>query len=385
MSFPMLVTYFMIDAFCIIMACVMGAHLTSDFGSEFEVKALRKSLAAYCSFLVFGLLCLSMQNGVLTYRVSTAYLTNGLSLFFINFTVFYWFVFAMAKLSRGRAFAGKWLYALSAAPMVLTAVICLATPWTGWGYTFTVGGQYRRGPLFIVLAMISYLYDLIVCVYAISCALQEKQAERRKLCWVMGLYIVFPMGAGLVQLRVAGTPIMAPAIMVALFLVFVTIQSSQIYNDALTGLNNRKRAYAYLERELAAAGKDHPVAVYIMDVDDFKQVNDQQGHVEGDRALTILAEALRRLAVKESLMVARYGGDEFLMVSGTRSTTPPEAVAEALHRQLQMLCIERDLPYALTVSVGYVTVTERTITAAEAVQQADQRLYEAKTRYHAGR
>ena len=384
MSIQMIVTYLVIDLFCIIMACVMGAHLNGDFGSEGEVKALKDALVSYCGFLLFGLLWLLTQNGCLLYNAAVAWIANSLSLLLLNLMAFYWFVFAMTKLSRGRFFSRKKVYYLCLLPIAATAVLCLSTPWTGWAFTITADGSYRRGPLFVLASSVGYLYDLVVCVYAIVCALREKQAERRKLCWVIGLFIFFPMAAGVIQLVVTGTPILAPAIIVALFLVFVTIQSSQIYNDALTGLNNRKRAFAYLERELAASGGEHATVVYMIDADDFKLINDQQGHLEGDRALQTIAAAIAAIASEYGLFVARYGGDEFLMIDSGKKQTAPDVVIEELDRQLRQLCAERDIRCTLTVSTGYAETTDRGARANDVLKAADESLYRAKSKLHSG-
>lgn len=382
MNIQMIVTYVVIDSFCIIMACVMGAHLNSDFGSESEVKALKNAMTAYCGFLIFGLLWLLTQNGYLAYNAAVAWIANTLSLFLLNLMAFYWFVFAITKLSRNRAFSNRKVYYLSLLPIAAAALLCVSSPWTGWAFTITADGQYERGPLFLPASSIGYLYDVIVCVYAIICAFREKQTERKKLCLVIGLFIVFPMAAGAIQLIVTGTPILAPAILTAMFLVFVTIDSSQIYNDALTGLNNRKRAYAYLEKELSSANGEHATVVYMIDVDNFKLINDQQGHVEGDRALKTFADVLVLLAAKYDLFVARYGGDEFLIVDSSRNLAAPDAVVEDMNRELQRLCAERDIRYALTVSTGYAETTDRGARATDVIALADERLYAAKSMLH---
>lgn len=231
---------------------------------------------------------------------------------------------------------------------------------------------------------IGYLYDVVVCVYAIFCAVREKQRERRKLCLVIGLFIVFPMAAGGVQLIVTGTPILAPSILTALFLVFVTVESSQIYNDALTGLNNRKRAFDFLERALTAAGSEHAVVVYMADVDSFKQINDRQGHVEGDHALRTIAQALFALASKYDLFVSRYGGDEFLIIDSGRTLTAPDVVTGELDRQLRQLCADNGITYPLTLSIGYTEVRDRGLRLNDVVAHADARLYEAKSKLHGG-
>lgn len=380
MDFKMIVTYVFIDIFCIIMAAVMGININSDFGSEFEVKALRKAMISYCGFLVSGLVWLLTQNGYLIYNVAVLWIANCLSLMLMSLSAFYWFVFAVTKLSGRSAFSNKKIYQVALMPIYLSALIYVLSPVTGWAFTITRDGQYNRGPLFVYVSSVSYFYDFLVLGNSIYYGIRAKQYEMKKLCRVIGLFIVFPMVAGIIQLLVSGTPIIAPATIIALFIVFVTIQSSQIYNDALTGLNNRKRAIAYLDKELASAGSDHPVVVYMIDVDRFKLINDRHGHVEGDRALRIVSDAISRIASKNNFFAARYGGDEFIIIDSDRKCQEPQNILSEINEQLNMCCIDNKLSYELKVSGGYTEVNERNKDINEVIDMADRKLYEDKAR-----
>lgn len=83
-------------------------------------------------------------------------------------------------------------------------------------------------------------------------------------------------------MTVGNTPIIAPAIITSLFIIFVYVQRTQIYNDALTGLNNRKRLFFMLVTKIPQADKEHPMILYLLDANRFKQINDKYGHAEGE-------------------------------------------------------------------------------------------------------
>lgn len=97
-------------------------------------------------------------------------------------------------------------------------------------------------------------------------------------------------------MTVGNTPIIAPAIITSLFIIFVYVQRTQIYNDALTGLNNRKRLFFMLEAKIPQVDKEHPMLLYILDANRFKQINDKYAHAEGDNALVSIAECMMQLA-----------------------------------------------------------------------------------------
>src|SRR5262249_22090452 len=99
--------------------------------------------------------------------------------------------------------------------------------------------------------------------------------------------------------------------------------------DALTGINNKRYLLEFLDRELVRSGRHRrPLALLMFDIDHFKGINDELGHLAGDFTLRELAAALRD-EVREEDLFARYGGDEFSMVL---VETSREGVLEAAER-----------------------------------------------------
>jgi diguanylate cyclase (GGDEF)-like protein len=150
------------------------------------------------------------------------------------------------------------------------------------------------------------------------------------------------------------------------------------HEDPLTGLANRRRWDAELGAACAAARVGGtPVAVLLVDVDRFKQVNDRHGHGGGDEALRLLADALTS-RVRAGDVVARLGGDELaLLLPGTDLGR-----AVALAEELRAAALELDLPGvgpgSLTVSLGVAVASGADALPERLTVEADAHLYRAK-------
>ncbi len=152
--------------------------------------------------------------------------------------------------------------------------------------------------------------------------------------------------------------------------------------DRLTGLLNRAVFDDLLLDEVSRAQRSgRPFAVVMIDVDRFKPFNDTYGHLAGDRALQAVAGAIRRV-VRQRETVARYGGDEFVLLL---PETPPD-VALGRAEQIRAAAAAAPLtitgvagPVVLTVSVGVAAQPGDGTDGREVLRRADTRLYEAKT------
>jgi two-component system cell cycle response regulator len=148
--------------------------------------------------------------------------------------------------------------------------------------------------------------------------------------------------------------------------------------DSLTGLYNQRYLIRHL-RGLLTASPEREVAVLMLDVDHFKQVNDEYGHDVGDRALRAIGETLRaNTRVFDSL--ARYGGEEFVVVLPGSNPDEAVAAAERLRAAVEAMAFA-PVPgrlYRLTISIGVACGGSGTETPEALLRDADVALYAAK-------
>lgn len=153
--------------------------------------------------------------------------------------------------------------------------------------------------------------------------------------------------------------------------------------DPLTGVFNRRAFTELCSCELRAAAYDqYPISVIIIDVDFFKEFNDNKGHIEGDRVLKRISHTLKKHLPKATDLISRYGGDEFLVLLSHADLLEAMKVAELLRLSIERL----DIPYTLadnsdvlSITLGVTTIIpEKNYSVNQLIIAADAALYKAK-------
>lgn len=151
--------------------------------------------------------------------------------------------------------------------------------------------------------------------------------------------------------------------------------------DPLTGLHNRRYLEARLTEELSRSKRyDYPLSFMMIDIDDFKLYNDQNGHQAGDRALEITAQCLRS-ALRKVDVASRYGGEEFSILLPQTTLEEAGVIADRVRRKINSTPFEhgKSQPLgAVTVSIGLSAFSPALDSAEAIVRAADRALYHAK-------
>jgi diguanylate cyclase (GGDEF)-like protein len=151
-------------------------------------------------------------------------------------------------------------------------------------------------------------------------------------------------------------------------------------HDSLTGLGNRLHFRDQLETELDLAGDSKQVALLLLDLDGFKQVNDAHGHDIGDALLIETARRLREVVGRRGL-VSRLGGDEFtVIIPRLRSGAWLEDTLERLVRELAQPVVAGGVLLHTGASIGVSVYPEDDATVSRLLKDADLALYAAKSR-----
>lgn len=203
----------------------------------------------------------------------------------------------------------------------------------------------------------------------------EMQEKRRECLYMVGFGLI-PLFSIVVENCIKEWKITGATIAIAVLYIYVNAQDRQITTDSLTGLNNRKEFDMYLQRLMAQEVADW--GLLMLDMDDFKQINDTLGHVAGDEALWELADILRRRLGKSRSFLARYGGDEFVVVDMWENEEQVCRVIDEIADEVDIFNRGATKEYRLSVSIGYALWSENPGSVEKLLELADSRMYEVK-------
>jgi len=149
--------------------------------------------------------------------------------------------------------------------------------------------------------------------------------------------------------------------------------------DTLTGVSNRRHFIEQISRELERAKRyGHPLSIFILDIDNLKDINDRYGHDAGDELLKSVSKQSSAL-LRSNDHFARFGGDEFVALLVQTDRVDAERVAERIRKSIEDLELNIDQTnFRTSVSIGMTIMTDEIVTVEELIKRSDTALYKAK-------
>lgn len=287
------------------------------------------------------------------------------------YTPFAWFLYVEYGVSSPVHTSRKYFMAVSV-PLVIMTVLTLLTPFTHSLFYIDASNQYVRGTLYPLQPLVSYGYLVSASIHALLYAKRTGDFHTRRKYRVLANGILTTVVTGILQIVYPASLTLCMGTTLGFLYVYLTYQEMAISTDALTHLNNRTALYTHLNNIARQASSKKDVYILLLDIDNFKAINDRYGHIEGDHALSRIAECLKESCEKSSDFISRYGGDEFILVH--EAENGPEELCDRIEKNLK----KTDCPYSLTLSIGS-TLYDGDITKVDNfISHADARMYKQK-------
>ena len=269
-------------------------------------------------------------------------------------------------------------------PGILVTVLNLISIKTGWIFYVTEQNEYVRGSLYFI-QMIGSVGLLFVSLIHIVVRLVRgddkgmRRDEKKLLC-----FYAIPVVGTVLSLPFPGMPGTWTCAAVSLGMLYMSDLDTEIVKDSLTGLNNRKTLDTVFADYVRQISPEKRLFMFMMDLDDFKKINDTYGHTVGDDALVAAASVLRRSIGGVQGMVVRFGGDEFMFLGFFSEEEDVEKMSEIIRTNIKNYSGKPELPCKLAMSVGYCEYKEGQ-TLKELTDGADEQLYLEKQKRKVGR
>ncbi len=291
----------------------------------------------------------------------------------------FWFVYA--ELSQGEAYIQSLrMRLLVLTPVLVTSVLILVL------FIFFPGTVITEG-INLTLTYYSIFLSVPVIYIIVSTVRSVIRAFRKENFAVRSLYLTsaaYPFGIaviGVIQTLWLKIPMFCFGCSIMMLYVYISSLNDQVSLDELTKLNNRTQLKKYIANDIQ---KQNPGKidryVLMIDLNKFKHINDHYGHVEGDHAIKRAADALMMSCAGSPMktFIARYGGDEFIVIVKTESEDQIKKLCSDIKETLIRLNTESGAAYELTASIGYAGYSADISNFQKALGEADEALYREK-------
>ena len=339
---------------CILFFVIMLVNDHRNGNRQEKQILLDRVMVAHIIYFANDWVWAALLSGLIPRTRLLVTLVNFINAFFLAGITFNWFLYAAAaeQLPFRRE---KHFYTIVGLPYYL--VTCVAVVWYLIAPTFWVNESAELNPLYYPLILLPAPMTYLLVTFVISMVQVRKArlyAERR-LCLQIGIFPLVITLFGVLQLTMLNAPLFCFGCTINMLLFYLNNTADQISVDPLTRLNNRNQLHHYLSQTY--------------------------GHAEGDRALILIADALKAAIriLKEAPFLARYGGDEFILIVRTTDESELSALRREIRRRLREACEKEATPYTLSVAVGYDELgADEPFSACQ--QRADRKLYADKSR-----
>lgn len=267
------------------------------------------------------------------------------------------------------------LFRLLAAVNAVNAVLGLASLRFGWFYSIDSANIYHRGPFFFVPT--SLVIGFLVAAFILLVLNREKIGRNNFI--PLALFPFPPFVCIILQIIFFGYSLVLNGVVLSLLIVCLYVQNKSLHTDYLTGIHNRKKLDEYLIEKVRTSTADNTFAVIMLDLDNFKYINDTLGHAAGDEALGTFASLLSG-CVRSNDFLARFGGDEFFIVLDNVSKREVlEMTVQRIRQAIDRHNETSSAPYQLGVSAGYDIYDPKTHMSMEAfLDHIDRLMYADK-------
>ena len=375
---PTLSVYFIFNLFLFIMSGYLFMKTTPDLMKKREYVVFKVFIIAFEIYLIANTLWTMQEFDVVQFPKWLFQTICYISLTAVVFNTVCFYKFSMIYF--GYSNERHKLYELfGLLPFLFAFVLLTISLFNGIVFSISDDMNLVHGKFYMALASSAFVYFVIIFVSSFVEMIKSRSPIARKNCLTIFLLVIFLVTWVIIDNYFDSVTILPVAIFGVILVLFTTFQQSSINTDALTQMNNRRKAIEYLVTQLSSVSDNDPLYLYICDINSFKDINDNFGHLEGDSALIILADSIKAAIAEVNGFAARYGGDEFILaIRPNANEFDEQAIIKRIEALVNEKCEKYKKPYTISIASGCVCCKNISTTLEAYMKEADDLLYSSK-------
>lgn len=376
-----LLYYTQTNVFCIIILLIMFIYLNSRKINTYEIFIFKCILLSIMLFCVSDIVSIVFRESNFEFSSIILFISNTLYLFFPLLVGYFWNIYIHLNLSNS-SFDKFKIRFLTNVPIIIGTILLVSNFFTKSIFIINSNNIYQREQFFFLYIIISWSYILFSTIFSIKNYIKADNIYLKEKIFPFCLFIVAPVAASLIQNLFYGLTTVQMGFTISILIVFLNFQEKQIAVDNLTKINNRKKFNEYFHDKFKNAKDDDILSLMFIDVDKFKNINDKYGHIVGDDALMTVSSILKETCLEydKGLFLARYGGDEFVIVSSA-DKNDMKKLENLIHSNLEKYLVKNKKDYSLTLSIGIISNKKAHFqSTSDVIKSADKLMYKIKNK-----
>lgn len=364
--------YLEVNIICILILLMIMEKVRDENRALKTYNIYRKLLISITLFLVCDLLVGVFIETMFPVSKFILLLSNSLYFLFGVLNVYYFNEYLGVRTEFIQDSKGKVVRVL---PVLLVIIMLVVNLFVKNIFFIDEFNLYHQGKLLFLYYVISYSYFINVIVNFVTTWKKEKQSQQefKKLV----IWALFPLIALIVQVFNHRTTLIGVGFTISVLMIFLDGVKNNSTIDELTGINNR-RAFNISANKLFS-DNNNVMFLMLADVNDFKKINDEYGHLMGDRALVDIAFMLKMAIkkTKKNYFLARFGGDEFIIVGKYDNEDTIKELIDSIKKE-EDLINNSNKSYKITMSIGYAIKNNSHLSVDDLISEADATMYANK-------